>query len=61
MSFYTYSGTSGSWDYSRSGATAAQTTTGDLIGSSGFSARIDVGAAWVVAYITGHWVATSEL
>jgi hypothetical protein len=61
MSFYTYSGTLGSWEYVRSGANGSQTATGDLIGSSGFSARVDVGAAWVVAYITGHWVASSEL
>jgi hypothetical protein len=61
MSFYTYSGTLGSWDYSKNGASASQTVTGDLIGHSGFSPRIDIGTAWVVAYITGHWVASSEL
>ncbi len=61
MSFYTFSGTLGSWEYARSGGNGSQTAIGDLIGSSGFSARIDVGAAWVVAYVTGHWVATAEL
>ena len=61
MSFYTYSGTLGSWEYVRSGANGSQTATGDLIGMSGFSGRVDVGAAWVVAYVTGHWVASAEL
>jgi hypothetical protein len=55
-------GVSGEWEYGRSGASStAATTTTVGVGHSSFVIRCNVGAAWVVAYLNGHWTASAEL
>jgi hypothetical protein len=55
-------GVSGEWEYGRSGAAStAATTTTVGVGQSSFVIRCNVGAAWVVAYLNGHWTASAEL
>jgi hypothetical protein len=63
ITFYNYaSGATGTWEYYRSGASSsAQAVTADVNGESGFSPRMDVGAAWAAVYIDGHWVSSAEL
>jgi len=59
---YTRTGLDG-WLYGRNGATGtiptASLNTG-LLGASGGLVYGNVGANWVVAWINGHWVASSE-
>jgi hypothetical protein len=57
-----YLGVSGKWEYGRSGATnSAADCEATSVGQNSFNIRIPVGAAWVVAYINGHYTASAEL
>ena len=57
ITLYTASGTSGSWNYNRNGASGTGAGTADNIGMSGFRVYIAIGANWVVGGVGGHWVA----
>lgn len=64
MTFYAADGTLGSWNYTRSGATALGTPVSS-IGHSGGYVYVKAGATagtapWVVCGIYGHWVADAE-
>ena len=62
LSFWTTSGTSGSWVYARSGASANVAMSGAYVGQTAFCAlTASVGANWVVAVAEGHWAADAEL
>ena len=64
MTFYTPSGTVGSWIYARSGVAETNTTmnwTTDWRGEGGGLAFCAVGAAYVTCVTRGHWVADAEL
>jgi hypothetical protein len=55
-------GVSGKWEYGRSGASNTNATaTATSTGEKSFNVRCDVGAAWVVAYLNGHYTASAEL
>ena len=63
MTFYTDSGTSGSWDWQKSGANGSATVTffrnsqtyaGGYLGAGS-------GAAWNAVVVLGHWTADAEL
>ena len=55
-------GVSGEWEYGRSGASStAAVTTAVGVGETSFVVRCNVGAAWVVAYLNGHFTASAEL
>jgi hypothetical protein len=63
FTFYRTGGGSGQWDYNRSGGSGAVTaqTDGSSANANGTVVNIDnVGAAWVVALATGHWVADAR-
>jgi hypothetical protein len=60
-SFYTTSGTFGSWDYARSGASSTATVVLYGNGQNGMSPYISIGAAWTVAIRYGQWVVSAEL
>jgi hypothetical protein len=58
---WTPSGTSGSWDYSRSGASGSNSFLSDNLGTSGGRAYTNIGANWTAGSIEGHWAMNSEL
>ena len=61
MTYINQNGTSGTWTYVRSGATANVTANDYQTGTSGFNVYVSTGAAYVVANMYGHWVASAEL
>ena len=62
MTGYTTDGTSGSWKYKRNGVSATNNTINFFaIGQQSASPYLNVGTSFVVAYMFGHWVASSEL
>jgi hypothetical protein len=62
MTGYTTDGTSGSWKYKRNGVSATNNTINFFaIGQQSASPYLNVGTSFVVAYMYGHWVASSEL
>jgi hypothetical protein len=62
MTGYTTDGTSGSWKYRRNGVAATNNTINFFaIGQQNASPYLNVGTSYVVAYMWGHWVASSEL
>lgn len=54
-------GASGSWGYSRSGASGSSTVSFDLLATTGCRAYHDIGAAWTGNVVEAHWVASAEL
>lgn len=54
-------GGSGSWGYSRSGASGTSAVTFDLFTTTGGRGYHDIGAAWTVNVVEAHWVASAEL
>jgi hypothetical protein len=58
---WTPSGTSGSWDYSRSGASGSNSFLSDNLGTSGGRAYTNIGANWTAGSIEGQWAMNSEL
>ena len=61
MVAYQATGTSGSWNYERSGVAGTGTTTFDRKGTNGCRAYVPIGANFASAYIFGHWTADAEL
>jgi len=62
IGLWTASGTSGSWQYERSGVAATNVASGVLFASNnGFVIYGSVGAAWVAAAYYGHYTASAEL
>jgi len=58
---YLSAGTSGSWNYERSGTSGTGTITFDQTSDRESRAYIAVGANWVVTFVYGHWTASAEL
>jgi hypothetical protein len=61
ITFYTQTGTSGSWDYARSGASGTMTMNVNTISDSVATCYGNIGAAWTAGYIKGHLTVSSEL
>jgi hypothetical protein len=61
--FYLNTGTIGSWNYNRNGASTTATVSGASTYSTEqyWGAYVNVGAAWVPCNVYGHWVANAEL
>lgn len=49
------------WDIQRSGASSLSTLYFDVKSEGGMRVYVNIGAAWVVGLIFGHWVANAEL
>ena len=58
---YLLAGTAGSWNYERSGSSSTGSITFDRTSDRESRAYVVVGANFVVGYVYGHWVASSEL
>jgi len=58
---YLASGTSGSWNYERSGSSSTGSITFDRTSDRESRAYIAVGSNFVAAYVYGHWIASAEL
>lgn len=62
MTAYRDGGTSGIWDYGRSGASGTNTVSFNEVGATTAGrATVSVGANWVACFIYGHWTASAEL
>jgi hypothetical protein len=61
MLAYAYVGTASVWDYVRNGAASTATLGFDNPNMSGSIIYANIGAAWVVGGIYGHWTASAEL
>jgi hypothetical protein len=63
ITFYTHTGTAGTWYYGRSGV--SETTFATMftlfLGARVLNCYGNAGANWVPAYMYGHWVASAEL
>jgi hypothetical protein len=59
--FWRQDGTPNTWEAVRSGTTSFPTPQANNPGDNGFSISANIGAAWVVGAIYGHWVASAEL
>ena len=58
---YLAAGTSGSWNYERSGSSSTGSITFDRTSDRESRAYIVVGSNFVAAYVYGHWIASAEL
>ena len=58
---YLATGTSGSWNYERSGSSSTGSITFDRTSDRESRAYIVVGSNFVAAYVYGHWIASAEL
>ena len=58
---YLAAGTSGSWNYERSGSASTGSITFDRTSDRESRAYIVVGSNFVAAYVYGHWIASAEL
>ena len=58
---YLAAGTSGSWNYERSGGASTGSITFDRTSDRESRAYIAVGSNFVAAYVYGHWIASAEL
>jgi len=58
---WTPTGTSGNWDYYRSGASGSNSFLSDNMGTSGGRAYTNIGAAWTAGSIEGQWAMSAEL
>ena len=63
ITFYTHTGTAGTWYYGRSGVgeTTFATMFTLFLGARVLNCYGNAGANWVPAYMYGHWVASAEL
>lgn len=59
--FYTSSGTAGSWDYERNGSSTTASANFYLASTQGFEVYVNVGATWAPCLILGHYVVSAEL
>jgi len=60
-SFWTQTGTAGSWNYVRNGGSSTMAMTTIYIGENQFSCYGQTGATWAAAYAYGHWAVSAEL
>jgi hypothetical protein len=58
---YLAAGTSGSWNYEKSGSSSTGSITFDRTSDRESRAYIVVGSNFVAAYVYGHWIASAEL
>jgi len=58
---YTTGGTSGSWGYSRSGASGTGAAGSGWLGTNNFFVDVTTGGTWVAAQVNGHWTSSAEL
>jgi len=58
---YLAAGTSGSWNYERSGSASTGSITFDRTSDRESRAYIAVGSNFVATYVYGHWIASAEL
>ena len=58
---YQQGGTSGSWNYGRSGASGTSAVTTSFLGTNGGLIYFGVGAAYVGCSVYGHWTISCEL
>jgi hypothetical protein len=61
MTVYRFNGTSGSWDYTRSGASGSAAIIFSAIGEGSARVVMKTGGTWVGAMVEGHWTASAEL
>jgi hypothetical protein len=61
MTFYTQGGTSGSWEFYRSGGNGTAAMTNYYAGTTSWAGYLSVGASWVACYMYGQWTASAEL
>ena len=61
VTYYSQTGTLGSWGYARSGASGTATVNLYRNGENGWNNFMDLGTSWVPAAVEGHWVASAEL
>lgn len=60
--FITYTGTAGSWHYSRNGVgETAATMNQSYAGTNNFVCYINIGAAWTPGQMYGHWRVDAEI
>jgi hypothetical protein len=60
--FYTTSGTLGSWTYIRTGPATGPAAIGQTsISTTSFTGSINIGATYTAGIVYGHWVANAEL
>jgi len=58
---YTDTGTSGLWNYGRSGSSGTVSVNSSLVGTNGGLAYAVLGTTWSVIYLYGNWTASAEL
>ena len=58
---YLAAGTSGSWNYEKSGSASTGSITFDRTSDRESRAYIAIGSNFVAAYVYGHWIASAEL
>ena len=58
---YQTDGTSGNWNYVRSGASGTNAVNADNIGTGGCRFFVSTGANYTAGLIEGHWIASAEL
>lgn len=61
MTYYTVGGTSGSWEWYRSGGSGTSTMNNYFAGTTSWAGYVGVGAAWASCYMYGQWSASAEL
>jgi hypothetical protein len=61
MSAWQYNGTANIWDYGRAAGSSTATTIFAYVGTRSFAPYVNVGAAWTVSTMFGHWTASAEL
>jgi hypothetical protein len=59
--FYLQGGTLGQWSYLRNGGGGGATVNAVNNNEFCFSAYVNIGSAWTVASLYGHWVTNAEL
>ena len=61
VTYYTTTGTTGSWNYERSGSSSTATVNAEFFGTRGGRSYLNCGAANVPLWIYGHAIASAEL
>jgi hypothetical protein len=61
MTYYTVAGTSGSWEWYRSGSNSTSTMSNYFAGPTQWAGYVNVGVSWSSCYMYGQWTASAEL
>lgn len=61
VAFYQSTGTAGSWNYGRSGATGTTTINFNIASTNRAHCYGSPGGSWAACWMYGHWVANAEL